>query len=187
ARPRQRRALRRRPAHASAHLWPLLRRVAGRGGGHLAARAPARHPARLRLRRRVRGPHLLLAVDRVLPARGDRPPGRVPRRAGRGDRRRGSADPRRGLPVHEARARELLYALRLLVPLAAREGAAPGRALSARQGKRNSPRATITAQPPTSIRSIRSALPVTRAYSVDGRPISAPCSMTISSPKAMRP
>jgi len=40
--------------------------------------------------------------------------------------------------------------------------------------RRNSPRATITALPPTSTRSMASGAPSTRAWSFEGRPISAP-------------
>src|SRR5581483_8563256 len=54
-------------------------------------------------------------------------------------------------------------------------------------GSWSSPRATRTAEPPTSIRSTASAVPSARANSVDRRPISTPCSISISSPKAMRP
>jgi hypothetical protein len=50
------------------------------------------------------------------------------------------------------------------------------------QPRRNSPRATTTAAPPTSTRSSRSAFPKAHAWSVEGRPISAPCSSTIASP-----
>ena len=52
---------------------------------------------------------------------------------------------------------------------------------------RNSPRATTTVEPPTSTRSIRSGEPSTRAYSVAGRPISAPWAISISSPSRICP
>ena len=55
------------------------------------------------------------------------------------------------------------------------------------QGILNSPRATSTAEPPTRTRSIRSAEPSATAKSLEGRPISAPCAISISSPKAIRP
>ena len=54
-------------------------------------------------------------------------------------------------------------------------------------GRRNSPRATITALPPTSTRSSCSAVPSARANSVEGRPISTPCVISISSPNADSP
>ena len=67
-----------------------------------------------------------------------------------------------------------------------RAGAAgdPGRG---RYGSLNCPRATTTAEPPTATRSTCSADPSTRAWSVDGRPISTPCVISISSPKEIRP
>src|SRR5206468_6971087 len=49
--------------------------------------------------------------------------------------------------------------------------------------RRNSPRATITAVPPTSISVSERAT----AWRVDGRPTSAPCLISISSPNAIRP
>ena len=49
--------------------------------------------------------------------------------------------------------------------------------------RRNSPRATMTAEPPTSTSSGERAT----AYSVDGRPISTPWWISISSPKSIRP
>src|SRR5207247_436878 len=54
-------------------------------------------------------------------------------------------------------------------------------------GSLNSPRATITAEPPTSTRSTLSAVPSARAKSLDGRATSTPCEISISSPKAIRP
>src|SRR5207253_9347538 len=51
----------------------------------------------------------------------------------------------------------------------------------------NSPRATTTADPPTSTRSTASMVPSTRAKSVACRPISMPCAISISSPNAIRP
>ena len=56
-----------------------------------------------------------------------------------------------------------------------------------RHGRRNSPRATLTAHPPTSTLSMRSRVPLARANSVLDRPISAPCAISISSPGARRP
>ena len=56
-----------------------------------------------------------------------------------------------------------------------------------RSTSRNSPRATVTACPPTSTRSISPSPPSARAYSVDGRPIAAPCEIMISSPQAILP
>ncbi len=44
-----------------------------------------------------------------------------------------------------------------------------------RTSSRNSPRATTTAEPPTSTRSTRSADPSAQAWRIEGRPISAPC------------
>ncbi len=55
------------------------------------------------------------------------------------------------------------------------------------EGSRNSPWATVTALPPTSTRSICSPEPSARANSVDGRAISAPWEISISSPKPIRP
>ena len=49
--------------------------------------------------------------------------------------------------------------------------------------ERNSPRATITAEPPTSTSSGERATRVQRR----GRPISTPCTISISSPKPIRP
>ena len=54
------------------------------------------------------------------------------------------------------------------------------------QSSLNSPRATMTAEPPTSTFEICSGEPSTRAYSLLGRLISAPCEISISSPNAMR-
>src|SRR5207249_5909358 len=53
--------------------------------------------------------------------------------------------------------------------------------------RRNSPRATVTAQPPTSTLSMRSRVPPARAKSVLGRPISTPCVIWISWPGWSRP
>src|SRR4029077_16921559 len=53
--------------------------------------------------------------------------------------------------------------------------------------RRYSPRATMTADPPTRTRSTLSAEPSARAYSRDGRPISSPWRISISSPKPIRP
>src|SRR5581483_540516 len=64
--------------------------------------------------------------------------------------------------------------------LAARRAAHHGDAL---HGRWNSPRATATAEPPTSTSSSECAT----AKSVDGRPISPPCLISISSPNAIRP
>ncbi len=79
-------------------------------------------------------------------------------------------------------------------PLLARPGgrAAGDRGRSLRPGLRLSRAGTRRARrrPPSRrprLRSTRSALPSTRAYSVDGRPISTPCVISISSPKAIRP
>ena len=52
---------------------------------------------------------------------------------------------------------------------------------------RELPRPTTTALPPTSTPVTPSAPPVALANSVLGRPISAPCDISISSPQAMRP
>ena len=71
--------------------------------------------------------------------------------------------------------------------LAGAHAGAPGDRGGRAQGSLNSPRATITALPPTSTRSSCSAVPSARANSVDGRPISTPCVISISSPKPMRP
>ncbi len=53
--------------------------------------------------------------------------------------------------------------------------------------RRNSPRATTIARPPTSTRSIESPLPCAVAKSLEGRPISAPCSTSISAPQSTSP
>src|SRR5262249_57452804 len=55
------------------------------------------------------------------------------------------------------------------------------------QGSLNSPRATITAEPPTTTRSTAPGVPSATANSFDGRPISTPCVISISSPLAIRP
>ena len=55
------------------------------------------------------------------------------------------------------------------------------------QLSRYSPRATMTADPPTRTRSTWPAGPSARAYSHDGLPISSPCLISISSPKPIRP
>ena len=54
-------------------------------------------------------------------------------------------------------------------------------------GRRNSPRATVTAEPPTSTRSIAAGPPSARAKSTLGRPISTPWRISISCPKGIRP
>ncbi len=51
----------------------------------------------------------------------------------------------------------------------------------------NSPRATATAEPPTSIAVSASAVPAARATSVLGRPTSAPCEISMSVSHASRP
>ena len=53
--------------------------------------------------------------------------------------------------------------------------------------RRNSPRATTTARPPTSTRSIPTSLPWARAYRVEGRLISSPWEISISVPQATSP
>src|SRR2546423_3651291 len=79
--------------------------------------------------------------------------------------------------------------LRLVRLPAALPGLAPALGGRARvhQGRRNSPRATTTADPPTSTRSTFSAEPSIRAKSFDGRSISTPCVISISSPNGARP
>src|SRR5204862_2831240 len=73
-------------------------------------------------------------------------------------------------------------------PLLARTGRrAAGDRGDRAHGSLNSPRATTTAEPPTSTRSTASAEPLTRAWRRDGRAISSPCEITTSSPNATRP
>ncbi len=52
---------------------------------------------------------------------------------------------------------------------------------------RNSPRATTTACPPTETRSSSPSRASARAKSVEGRPISTPCEISIHSPHSTRP
>ena len=106
------------------------------------------------------------------PRRSPRPP-RSPRRI---DRRRGRSrrPPRR--PTHRRRG-----------PRDPRRDRARERIERRDQGSSISPRAITTALPPTSTRSTRSESPRTRAWSVDGRSISTPCSITTSSPNRTRP
>ena len=131
------------------------------------------------------GSTVIAVVDRRPPLAVSNDAGRTWREAG------GGLPPGRAIAIAEDDPDHVLYAARnrLYESQERRRllaGAGPGAAgdRGARaQGSLNSPRATITALPPTSTRSSCSAVPSARANSVEGRPISTPWVISISSPK----
>ena len=157
------------------------RRLRGRPRGGAGARArpreavePQEVPLSLPLRRRRGGvgSTVIAVVDRRPPLAVSNDAGRTWREAG------GGLPPGRAIAIAEDDPDHVVYAARNRLYLS-RNGGVFWRALDARaprdrggraQGSLNSPRATITALPPTSTRSIASAVPSARAYSVDGPP-----------------